>query len=208
MPGPAAGLTRFVTNCFDTVPLPVGGVAGQIRTVINQAGSGDTTVTLTNVVLTGNAACGGGGIDSQGTLTLMNVTISGNTTSVPGASGCAGGGIFTSGTLTVTNSTISGNSASGNGGGINNGSGNTALTNLDLYSFFAYPMGFTGGVFVAAADLNGDGKADIITGAGPGGGPHVQAFDGATGGLLGSPIGSFFAYSPLFAGDVFVAGAP
>jgi hypothetical protein len=75
-----------------------------------------------------------------------------------------------------------------------------------LQRFFAYGAGFTGGVRVAAADLNGDGKADIITGAGPGGGPHVRVFDGATGDPLAGPAGSFFAYHPFFGGGVYVAG--
>jgi hypothetical protein len=63
-----------------------------------------------------------------------------------------------------------------------------------LHSFFAYDAGFTGGVFVAAGDLNGDGRADVITGAGPGGGPHVRAFSG----VQGSPLAAFDAYSPEF----------
>ncbi len=70
-----------------------------------------------------------------------------------------------------------------------------------LASFYAYNPAFTGGVYVAAGDLNGDGKADIITGAGAGGGPHVKAFSGADGSLLLS----FFAYDPSFAGGVRVA---
>src|SRR5262245_50795401 len=70
-----------------------------------------------------------------------------------------------------------------------------------IYSFYAYHPSFAGGVFVAAGDVNGDGKADIVTGAGAGGGPHVQVFSGANLGLLAS----FYAYSPYFSGGVSVA---
>ena len=74
-------------------------------------------------------------------------------------------------------------------------------TGAEIRSFFAYPAGFNGGVRVAAGDVNGDGLADIITGAGPGGGPHVKVFDGAS----LSELKSFFAYTVSFAGGVFVA---
>jgi photosystem II stability/assembly factor-like uncharacterized protein len=72
-----------------------------------------------------------------------------------------------------------------------------------LKSFFAYSASFHGGVRVASADVNGDGIADIITAAGPGGGPHVEVFDGATGQL----IRSYFAYASTFTGGVYVAAA-
>ena len=74
-------------------------------------------------------------------------------------------------------------------------------THLDLYSFFAYNPAFLGGVFVAAADVNGDNLADIIVGADAGGGPHVKVFSGAN----LSELFSFFAYDPRFAGGVRVA---
>ncbi|HVK14058.1 MAG TPA: Ig-like domain-containing protein [Gemmataceae bacterium] len=45
--------------------------------------------------------------------------------------------------------------------------------------FFAFETELRNGVYVAAGDLNGDGKGEVITGAGPGGGPRVSAFDGA-----------------------------
>ena len=54
---------------------------------------------------------------------------------------------------------------------------------------------------MATGDINGNGKTDIITGAGAGGGPHVQAFD-AAGKATGT---SFFAYNPAFSGGVTVA---
>ncbi|MFN4260382.1 MAG: S8 family serine peptidase [Gemmataceae bacterium] len=70
-----------------------------------------------------------------------------------------------------------------------------------IHSFFAFVPSFTGGVRVAGGDLNGDGRADIVVAAGPGGGPHVRAFSGANLALLHN----FFAYSPLFSGGVHVA---
>jgi hypothetical protein len=73
-------------------------------------------------------------------------------------------------------------------------------------SFDAYAPSFSGGVSVAAADLDNDGTDEIITGAGPGGGPHVRVFriDPNTGTI--TPTASFFPYAPAFGGGVDVAG--
>ncbi len=69
--------------------------------------------------------------------------------------------------------------------------------------FFAYDLGFKGGVNVALGDINNDGWTDIVTGAGPGGGSHVKVFSGKN----GSVIGSFFAYPVGYNGGVYVAAA-
>jgi hypothetical protein len=76
--------------------------------------------------------------------------------------------------------------------------GRTGVTTM---SFMAYGAAFSGGVFVAAGDVNGDGRSDIITVPGAGGGPNVKIFNGATGALMLS----FMAYGPAFTGGVFVA---
>lgn len=69
-----------------------------------------------------------------------------------------------------------------------------------IHAFYPYDAGFTGGVYVAAGDVSGDGRADIITGAGAGGGPHVKVFSGVTALQIAS-IESF----PMFVGGVRVA---
>src|SRR5437867_1326211 len=75
------------------------------------------------------------------------------------------------------------------------------VTGDRIRSFLAFTGFYRGGVFVAAGDVNGDGKADIIVGTDSGAPPIVRIFDGAQGNL----IRSFFAYSPLFTGGVRVA---
>jgi hypothetical protein len=70
-----------------------------------------------------------------------------------------------------------------------------------LRAFFAYDQSFTGGVSVATIDFNNDGILDLVTGAGPGGAPHVKVFDGATNAI----ISQWYAYPASFTGGVFVA---
>ncbi|QGJ68787.1 Hypothetical protein PBC10988_4490 [Planctomycetales bacterium 10988] len=74
----------------------------------------------------------------------------------------------------------------------------------ELLSFMPYGA-FTGGVRVATGDINGDGILDIITAAGPGGGPHVQVFDSRTGQLITGGLNNFYAYAPNVTTGVFVA---
>lgn len=71
-----------------------------------------------------------------------------------------------------------------------------------ISGFFVYDQSFNKGVNVACGDLNGDGRAEIITGAGYGGGPHVRVFDGQ-GNMQFTP--GFFAFNEDFHGGINVA---
>ncbi|QDU22851.1 beta strand repeat-containing protein [Urbifossiella limnaea] len=73
-------------------------------------------------------------------------------------------------------------------------------TGAELRSFFAYAAGFAGGVFVGLGDVTGDGLADVVTGVGTGGSPHVKVFDGQT--LL--EVFSFFAFDDSLRGGLTV----
>jgi streptogramin lyase len=67
----------------------------------------------------------------------------------------------------------------------------------------AFPN-FGGGVYVSAGDVNGDGFADIVVGAGAGGGPEVRVYSGANPAIL---LRDFFAFNTNFTGGVRLAVA-
>jgi hypothetical protein len=78
--------------------------------------------------------------------------------------------------------------------------GRNPATNV-LSQFDAYELAFIGGAFISSADFVRNGRAEIVTGAGVGGGPHVRVFDG----LRGQPLFDFFAYDKDNRGGVRVA---
>jgi len=94
----------------------------------------DGTLTLENSTVSGNTASSSGGIDSDfGTITLIDSAVSGNVatgggTCTSASLSCAGGIWNFGGTLTLIDSTISGNSADDRGGGIVNQLSGALLT--------------------------------------------------------------------------------
>jgi len=151
-----------------------------IRHGVAPAGGGiqstNSTLTIQNCIVTGNLAASsciigrvcpagsGGGIASQGRLTINKSTINGNAASQGypcGTKGCPpshGGGIVHAGTLIINNSTVSGNSVEGDpispfafpsGGGIDSpGSGGAMTINNSTISGNSAPHGRGGGVFI------------------------------------------------------------
>ncbi len=74
-------------------------------------------------------------------------------------------------------------------------------TGQTINQFQPFPSNFTGGLRIVQVDLNQDGKDDIIVAPGPGGGPVVEVYDGAT----LKQAARFFAYSPTYTGGVNIA---
>ena len=96
--------------------------AGRVFTITSGA-----SVTIDALTVTGGSTSdGGGGILSEGTLTLTNSMVTGNVTNASGA------GISSSGTLTVIASTIFDNTASSHGGGIHITGGTAAVINSTI----------------------------------------------------------------------------
>ncbi len=113
-----------------------------------------------------------------------------------------GGGVYVAGGDVDGDGQADVITAAGAGGGphVKAFSGRTGQV---IASFYAYAPHFQGGATIAAADLTGDGKVEVITGAGAGGGPHVKAFDLNK---VGGPaeVLSFYAFAPTFTGGVSV----
>lgn len=129
----------------------------------------DTEVTLANLTITNGVATGmfeagsGGGIyNADGTLSVMNSTLSSNTA-------FSGGGIANgSGTLTLNNSTVSGNEALGFGGGLANGGGELTVTNSTVSENESTGSG--GGIYNNLGDLTVTGSTLSANTARSGGG--------------------------------------
>lgn len=85
------------------------------------ANTADGTISIVESTLTGNTAGFGGAVDNQGTLTIVQSTLSSNNAAE------YGGAIENAGTLTIQNSTVSGNIAGVGGGGIDNFEGATSI---------------------------------------------------------------------------------
>jgi hypothetical protein len=102
----------------------------------------------------------GGGIYSEGNLTITNSAISGNT-----AANQDGGGILNvRGGLTIRNTTISGNTASRAGGGIANFGGTVTISNTTI-SGNTVVWNVGGGIYNASYWLTGTGGALTVTGS-------------------------------------------
>lgn len=72
----------------------------------------------------------------------------------------------------------------------------------ELFSEWMAYGSFPGGVRVAIGNAQSAGKLNVVTGAGPGGGPHVRIFN-----IDGNPLFQFFAFGEKFTGGVFVGVA-
>ncbi|MEI8080721.1 MAG: right-handed parallel beta-helix repeat-containing protein [Actinomycetes bacterium] len=127
---------------------------------------GNGTLTVTNSTISGNTATGasaaGGGVYVFGTLTVTNSTISNNT-----APDGPGGGVYTVGTVTVTGSTISGNTGKGIGGISSTGA--VTVTNSTINNNTA-TTGSAGGVFASGAVTVTGSTISGNTATGSGGG--------------------------------------
>lgn len=73
----------------------------------------------------------------------------------------------------------------------------------EVTGFLPFEAGFTGGVYVACADLDGDNRADVVVGAGPGRAPDVRVFTVSSAGT--TLQASWTAYEHAFSGGVRVA---
>ena len=123
----------------------------------------DGTLTVINSTLTGNAATtgDGGAISNPGTLTVINSTLSGN------SAGGSGGGIFTSNVLNLLSSTVtnnradSDNNSTGTGGGVHRSAGTATLHNSIVAGNFNED-GASDGNDDIAGNLDGASSSNLI----------------------------------------------
>jgi hypothetical protein len=130
---------------------------GASATVINSTLSGNTAQGGAG----GTAIGGGGGLSSRGTVTLTDVTVSGNSAS-------SGGGLFqrANGTLTLTNTIVAGNFS--NGSNVNIDGYYTSTHSLVDVDPMLAPLGDYGGPTQTMAPLPGSPAIDAGDSTAPG----------------------------------------
>ncbi len=178
----------------ETIKGPAAGVTisggGAVRVFKVDSGVAATLAGLT--IKGGLTTSNGGGLYNDGTITLTDVTVTGN-------SAGAGGGLWNNGAATLTNCTISGNSAN-LGGGLSNGSdGTTTLTNCTVSGntgtsdfggiFLAGTVALDNTIVAANTDSAG-GTASDIGGSGTVSGSNNLIGTGGSGGLINGVEGN------------------
>ena len=147
--------------------------------VLNFSSTGD--LTLESLAITGGHTRGrnadGGGIRTVNNISLINSTVSGN------SSGEYGGGIYAQlGNVTLTNSTVSRNATTDDysrGGGINARRGNVTLTNSTVSENLATSGG---GIFASFGNMTLTGNVTLINSTVSGNLTH-RGFEGSGGGI-------------------------
>jgi parallel beta-helix repeat protein len=159
------------------------------------------TLTLTDAVISGNTAFQkGGGVYSQdGTTTLSGCTVSGNTA-------IRGGGLaFDGGALSLTDCTISGNTAgfqngpAGSGGGVYTTSGTATLTNCTVSGNSTNADGYLGGLCNLMATVSLTNTIVAGNNAGDIGNGYAGTNNIIGGSPLLAPLGDYGGPTPTMA---------
>ena len=72
------------------------------------------------------------------------------------------------------------------------------MTGKVISFFFSFEASFLGGVNLGVVDLDGDGRQEVLMGAGLGASPHVVAMVPGS----NSAVASFFAFDAFYRGGV------
>ena len=127
----------------DTNSVVIDGSAASTVFRIDNAGGGESITFEKLTIRNGNSGGSGGGIlhNGNGTVTLRDSTVTGNTAGV-------GGGIYSnSGDINLINSTISGNVANGDGGGVRSTGGTISNSTITNNTAGAAGAGNGGGIY-------------------------------------------------------------